>query len=433
MAKIIKYAGIVVGAIIILLIIAGILLTQLINPNEYKDKISQQVLQHTGHTLQINGNISWSFFPWLGLKVTNVAFGNLPAYGTDNMATVDEAQVRVAVIPLFFGKVSISNLVLDNLQLNLIQDRNGNGNWQMISANSNQQAATSAPTSSSSNNKYSFAVDSVNILSGDIRWRNMLSGQDIQLNDIDIQGKHIGFDTPFALTASANVNGTQPKIKAAIYLSGDFNINSDFSKFSLSNLTAKVNDLTIEGNIKGGKNINGLNYSGNVSVTEFSPKAWLQSMSMPALNTANSKALTSFAGDVSFKGSDTSITLDPIKMTLDSSNLTGSFAVENFSAPVVQFQLAVDQFNMDDYLPQTSSSANNNSNSTVQKPASALPVKSLRQLNVNGNLTVGKLTMMKLQLSNATVGVNAKNGLLSLSPIQADLYKGSTTSNIRYD
>lgn len=440
MAKIIKYVGIIVGAIIVLLIIAGILLTQLINPNEYKEKISQQVLQHTGHTLQINGDISWSFFPWLGLKVEKVAFGNLPAFGTGNMATVDEAQVRVAVIPLFFGKVSISNLVLQNLQLDLVQDRNGNGNWQMVSANTSTQpaTATTTPAASNSGSKYSFAVDNVNVSSGDIHWRNMQTGQDVQLNDIDIQSKHIGFDTPFALAMSANVNGAQPKIKAAVSLSGDFDINSDFSKFSLSDLTAKVNGLTVKGEVAGGKNTNGLNYSGNVSVATFNPKAWLQSMSMPALSTANSKALTSLSGDITFKGSDKGINLDSIKVTLDSSNLTGSLGVQNFSAPAIQFQLVVDQFNMDDYLPQSSSNSNNTSSNSsnaaaAQQPASALPVKTLRQLNVHGNLTVGKLTMMKLQLSNATVGVDAKNGVLSLSPIQANLYQGSTTSNIRYD
>lgn len=428
MAKIIKYVGIVVGALIVLLIIAGILLTQLINPNEYKDKISQQVLQHTGHTLQINGDISWSFFPWLGLKVEKVAFGNLPAFGSGNMATVDEAQVKVAVIPLFFGKVSVSDLVLDNLQLDLIQDKNGNGNWQMSGTNSNQPATT---TSSSSNSKFNFAVDNVSISSGDIHWRNMQTGQDIQLNDIDIQGKHIGFDTPFAIDASVNVNSVQPKIKAAVSLSGDFDINSDFSKFSLSDLTAKINGLTIEGNLTGRKNITGLTYSGNVTVAEFSPKAWLQSMSMPAINTANSKALTSFSGNINFKGSDKNISLDPIKMTLDNSNLTGNLGVENFSAPAIQFQLAVDQFNMDDYLPQAS--GNNASSATTQQPASALPTQTLRQLNIHGNLTVNKLTMMKLQMSNAKVGVDAQNGVLNLSPIQANLYQGSTTSNIRYD
>ena len=48
-------------------IVIGILFLSNLDPNNYKDWISEQFYQQTGRELSISGNIQLSFYPWLGL------------------------------------------------------------------------------------------------------------------------------------------------------------------------------------------------------------------------------------------------------------------------------------------------------------------------------------------------------------------------------
>ncbi len=149
MSKVLKIVGIVFITLLVIFIIAGFLLTKLVDPNQYKAKISQEIFQSTGHQLTIKGDIAWSFFPWLGLKVNEVSLSNLPSFGNGNIATVKHADIKIALLPLFMGKVDINNITLNNLQLNLIKNRSGQGNWE------NPQQPTQTSTTSITNTKKS--------------------------------------------------------------------------------------------------------------------------------------------------------------------------------------------------------------------------------------------------------------------------------------
>lgn len=436
MAKVLKVVGIVFTVIIILFIVAGVLLTKLVDPNQFKSKISQEVFQSTGHQLKINGDISWSFFPWLGFKVSDVALGNLKEFGNNDMATVKVADVKVSLLPLFYGKVDVSNITLNNLQLNLIKNSNGVGNWENPTATKTSATkTTNNNANTSSKSGINLEVDNVDISGGNISWHDQQNGQDVTLKNISIQGKHIALNTPFSIAISSDVVGNSPKIKTHVEISGDFDINSDFSRFSLTNFSAGVGSLTVNGSVTGGSKDNAVSYSGNLTVEKFNPKAWLQSMGMGSINTVDSNALTAFGGKINFKGTGDSFNVDKIQLTLDNSHLTGDFAVQSFKTQAIRFQLTVDQFNADNYLlkPAAQSSTTTTANTGDSAGSQQLPLDTLRALNINGTMSINKLIMMKLHTTNASVAINANGGLLKLAPVKADLYNGKTVTVMTYD
>jgi len=57
----------------------------------------------------------------------------------------------------------------------------------------------------------------------------------------------------------------------------------------------------------------------------------------------------------------------------------------------------------------------------------------LRKLNGKGELQIGNLIYSNLRLSNIKLGVNAKDGLVKLDPILADLYQGKYKGVITLD
>ena len=65
--------------------------------------------------------------------------------------------------------------------------------------------------------------------------------------------------------------------------------------------------------------------------------------------------------------------------------------------------------------------------------ALGIPVEPLRGLNLDGTMTVGQLTVMKLQMQKVVVTTAAKAGVLRVHPFTAKLYQGDYAGDIRLD
>jgi len=83
MKKILIGSAIVSGVLILVLMIAVIVLPMFIDPNQHKDKITDQVRKHLGRELTIKGKISLSIFPWLGIRIGAMDLGNAPGFEPD--------------------------------------------------------------------------------------------------------------------------------------------------------------------------------------------------------------------------------------------------------------------------------------------------------------------------------------------------------------
>ncbi|MGL4674813.1 MAG: AsmA family protein, partial [Wohlfahrtiimonas sp.] len=55
--------------VVIALAIGGIVM--FVNPNQFKPQITELVQKNANVILTIDGDIEWTFYPWLGLKVQN--------------------------------------------------------------------------------------------------------------------------------------------------------------------------------------------------------------------------------------------------------------------------------------------------------------------------------------------------------------------------
>ena len=109
MKKIFKIIGATVAGLIILLILAIIALVTFVNPNMFKGKISQVVYQQTGQQLTIAGDIGWSFFPGVAIKVDEVTL--------KNVGSVGELKANVKLLPLLHGEIEAGKLSLKDIKL----------------------------------------------------------------------------------------------------------------------------------------------------------------------------------------------------------------------------------------------------------------------------------------------------------------------------
>jgi AsmA protein len=118
------------SGLLMLLVVAALALPLVIDPNDFKQQITRQVEQHTGRTLTIGGDIRLSYYPWLGIELQQLSLGNAPGFGQKPFVQVQQAKVRVKLLPLLKKHLEMDTLIIKGLQARLIKRKDGRNNWQ---------------------------------------------------------------------------------------------------------------------------------------------------------------------------------------------------------------------------------------------------------------------------------------------------------------
>jgi AsmA protein len=127
-----------------------------------------------------------------------------------------------------------------------------------------------------------------------------------------------------------------------------------------------------------------------------------------------------------------------LNLAVDDSHLTGGLDVRDFAHPAITFDLALDHIDLDRYLAgEPTAKSEGGAKPATAQPAQpvALPLATLRSLDVHGKLRVQKLKAMNLRSTDALVQIAAKSGLINLGPNEAKLYggayRGQTSLDVR--
>jgi AsmA protein len=112
------------------------------------------------------------------------------------------------------------------------------------------------------------------------------------------------------------------------------------------------------------------------------------------------------------------------------SQIKAKLAVNNFRVPVIRYDLEVDQFDADPYLPQETAAAKKQNQHKPGVPEQPFDLSALKTLNVEGSLRIGALKAANVKVAQLRVDVKAKNGLVNIAPLSARLYKGSMDGKV---
>lgn len=133
-----------------------------------------------------------------------------------------------------------------------------------------------------------------------------------------------------------------------------------------------------------------------------------------------------------------SVQVDALKQSVQA-NLAGGLlqsqvkakvGVQGFTDPAIKFDVDVDQFDADLYLPKKSTEA---AKPQSKEPEQPLDLSALRKLNLDGSLRVGALKVMNVKSKQLRVDVKALNGLVNINPLSAKLYQGSIEGRVAVD
>jgi len=468
--------------IILLPVIAAIIASQVIDTDDIKQLAADQVAAQTGRELIIDGEIGISVFPWLSLDLGHTSLSNAPGFGDKPMIEVDRISVSLKLLPLLGGNVELDTVTLDGLNADLQINASGKSNFADLAGESpttNEQPATAANTSAQNNAGggtalAAFTLGGIEITNARIHWRDQTSATDIEIHDFNLESGAISPGQPVDIVIGAAVKLADPALVTQINGSTELLISNDFNRVSLTpfiveitasgeslpsgelstristDISADLEADTLEiGELEIA--VLGLELMGNLAMTQlsqnpqvtaelnvapFNAQKLLKTLAMPAIETADNDVLKKISASLKIAADENQVTLSTLAIQLDQTKINGQARVANFDNPAISFQLAIDDIDLDRYLPPQQSapakSATSSSSSTPTKTAAAEEpfnlgesLAGLAALTLDGSLTIGKLKVSNIRSSDISLKVKANKGHLVLDPISANLYDGS--------
>ncbi|HHO69683.1 MAG TPA: AsmA family protein [Gammaproteobacteria bacterium] len=394
MGKILRTILYLAGALAALLLVAAVVLPLVVDPNAYKDDITALVQEKTGRQLDIEGELALSVFPWLGVEIGPTRLGNAPGFGKTPFAEVKQVQVRVRLLSLLRGRLEMDTLLLDGLRLNLARNKRGVNNWDDLAAAAGGGPAQEQGGEGGGEALAGFALGGIRIVDASLTWDDRQSGAHYSIAPVSLETGAIEPGRPVDVSLKVGLESDAPPLAGDIRMKTQALVSASMQQVELRGTRIDI-DLGGEG-VPGGQLQAGLTLDA-------------------ALDLAAETA-----------------TLSSLVARLDDSTLKGKAAVNGFARPAIRFEFALDDFDLDRYLPAQEPRPATPA-AAPAAGAGALPVETLRGLDVDGSLTIGKLKAFKLHSSDIALKLRAKNGLIRLAPASAKLYQGRYAGDMQMD
>ena len=465
-----KYLLYGLAAALVLSVAVLVAAVLLIDPNQYKDQIAGTVEKHTGRTLQIQGDLELSVFPWIGVQTGPLELGNAPGFGPEPFLQVKAAEIRVKLLPLLTRRVEVKRVVLDGVVVNLARDRKGRTNWEDLAGK--EKGEPKAPVQEGEQPALAaLALEGITIWDGVITWKDRLKKQTIRLDQVNAYVGSLRFGDPTDVRLGFVLHLDRPALKETVALEAKLLLDEQMQRI-------EIQDLQLQSHSEG-EIVPGGRLQADLSVKRLITDLAAETLGLERLRLEAAEAVvtgdlaaqsiqsnptfsgswrlqaplrdtlaafdllppTSDAGalsrlELSFKltGDANRLNLSEFQGTLDDTHWNGGITVANLADPAIGFDLRIDGIDVDRYLPpETSSSSSSSTPPKAEKNDQPLPLASLAARKLDGKLQIEELKLKNLHLRDLSLKVQGKNRVLTLEPSVGDLYQGRFLGTVRID
>ncbi len=126
-----KKIAIGLGVVLVVALAAALGAPSFIDWTRYRVPIAERLSALTGREVRIRGAIAFHVLPEPQLAVADVSLANLPGAGTPEMVRMKSLTVRVALLPLLGGRISVESVTLVQPVVRLEVLADGRKNWTL--------------------------------------------------------------------------------------------------------------------------------------------------------------------------------------------------------------------------------------------------------------------------------------------------------------
>lgn len=408
MKRVVKWlAGI---ALVCVVVVVGLmlLLPMVLDPNDYKGKITVLIHDKSGYQVDIPGDIKLQVTPGLDIlfSLGQVRVLSGPDFPDTILLDSEEASVELSLWPLLREKrLDIQGLSLHGVYCNLIRDTAGKGNWEVpaaaVSSSDSPSPAgeqSGAPQEQETKKKGSapsLDLGSLSLSRITVRYEDQQTGKLFELKDFSVQTGRVADGQPFHLQsgfilASSGSGNSVLTVQSTLETDMTFSLAvktlqldnlSLLSKISVTGLQettvqltsnasldlqqkkAKIDHLTIGSgdfslSVKTEiSDFAGPVFQGSLQIPEFSLRKFLEQNNLGQPAWKDDSALQQLALSLQFQGDGKTITVSDIQALLDGANVQGNFTLVDPSHPVYDLKMQLDRLDLDRYAILPSKSA----------------------------------------------------------------------------
>lgn len=458
-----KRSAIVLLSIIALFVLLIILATTLVDPNKFKGRLITAAQQQADITLRLDGDIGWSFFPWVGLELADIG---VTFTGENDILEFSKAEFGLEMLPLFSKTIKVDRLKLIDLKATLTVDEQGQANWQTDTPQSsipNDLPATSAestttaqttPSESDANSalelpdiylneliienaqiNYQDATTdidirtTINLTLYDVQWgqswpldmkvalqmNSLSSPNDVTELDMDLAGNFLVTPEEQKLVLSELAINQQLKaaslpvspLSSALSVS-QLDVDLIAETASLQQLAISTLGVEINANANASKLLTQPEFAADLSLPEFVPTEVLKQLSIELPAPADDTVMQSMHGSFKVSGNTQSVSLSDFQLAFDDSSLTATADV-NLAPLSWQVDIYGKQLNVDRYLPESSEESTSDEKSVAgsnDSSANSIPAEESELIPVdvirslNGQIN---FSWEELKVANLTI------------------------------
>lgn len=464
-------------------VVAIAALVSLIDPNQFKPQLVEQVRKSTGRELVIQGDIGWRFWPSLGLSLEKVALRNPAGFAEPDLVRFEQGEASVGLLPLLSHRLEIGKVTLSGAHLFIQTKADGSSNLSDLlkaSADPKEEAASepaaTTPPAASDKQPWQISLQGIALVDASALVRDDRSGTVSRLDRLDLDlgqltpgewvpvtlaAKGAQGDLAFELKGQAQLKPAREAMKSELKdlnLSGSLNqpvqrldaftLKADrlalgewsSLSLSLSGAQGAADKPTLAGTLEGTLKAR---LDENRQLLEISDAVLAAKLSGDAL--PRPQMQVKLAGFARAELDKQSVALSNLVLGADDALLSGSGAVRLGAVPKVDFDLKGDKLDLDAWLGQSAKAAPAAATSGAAAPAGAKDqaaapanralstaepdLTALKAVDLAGRLQLGSLRLKGLDLSAVDLQLALAGGQLTLKQFSAGVAGGQVTAS----
>ncbi|WP_160152105.1 AsmA family protein [Microbulbifer sp. ALW1] len=436
--------------VVLFVLFAGVIAWFLsgLDANQYKPKIVQLAADQ-GIALTLDGDIGWQLWPNIALKLEGVKVAPL-ALPSESLLEADRVAVGVALMPLLDKRIEAKEIALIGPQVELTVDKNGKGNWELITdaieakAKLDAQQKKEQPPKldvpeeeSSAASGLEIALEQLRLEDGALRYRDMQAGSEYAITKLRIAADNlVPGGKPGDVQLSAELAGSDFPDPVNLDIHSTLAIDEGLNGLRVQPANIKLTgakgseaEVTLRGNVRRVEADAPWQIQLNLNAKAEPLTGWLAAVGSE-YKAQSTSALKKFSIESDISGTDKQLNLEPLQLKLDDHAFNGSASYQAGDIPSVALTLTGGDLNVDDYLPPPVATPEEDALAADVAAAQPvpLPLEAMRGFNARLNLTLEKLHALDFEIDKPQLAVNVNNGLYQLNQLAAGLYGGQLNS-----